>query len=277
MKSRAFAALPVLALLLALAPASRADDPPPAPVAPTETPAAVPGETPDSQAPSRVDSKFTSAQIKELEARVAADSAELQPHFDLGNAYYDQGRLNEALIQFNKVVAMDSTYWKAWVNIGTVNDELSKTSLATNAFNKAIRLQPRDTFAYVKLANSSYAHGDVATAMDNYRLALSIDPKCLEAHFMLGNAFAEQEMYRQAVREWKTVQFHGGSSAAESKLAEDNLETVYAFFAEEPTFLAGLKAIQAGAPRPPAEHKRRPAPAKPSGKKAAPRKTTPKH
>ncbi len=271
MKSRFALALPVLAMLLALAPASRADDPPAA--------AAVPVATADSAAAPvvpRVDSKFTSAQIKELESKVAADSTRLQSRFDLGNAYYDQGRLNEALIQFNKVVALDSTYWKAWVNIGTVNDELSKIGLATTAFKKAIQLQPKDTFAYVKLANSSYAHGDVATAMDNYRNALAIDPKCLEAHFMLGNAFAEQEMYRQAVREWKTVQLFGGPGAAESKLAQDNLETVYAFFAEEPEFLGKLKAIQGGQAQPPTEHKLKPAPAKPGAKKSASKKTTTK-
>ena len=68
----------------------------------------------------------TAAEIKSLEEAVKADSSSAKKHFDLGNAYYDQGRLNEALSQFHRVLAIDSTFWKAWVNVGTVQDELSR-------------------------------------------------------------------------------------------------------------------------------------------------------
>lgn len=85
---------------------------------------------------------------------------------------------------------------------------------------------------------------------------------------MLGNAFAEQEMYRQAVREWKKVQAYGGPTAPESKLAQDNLQTVYAFFAEEPAFSKKLQAITAE-DSPAAPHKAVVATAKSPAPKAA--------
>src|SRR5258707_10057038 len=57
------------------------------------------------------------AKAKPFEQAVVADSLNPQKHFALGNTYYDQGRLNEALAQFNRVVQLDSTFWKGWVNI----------------------------------------------------------------------------------------------------------------------------------------------------------------
>ena len=59
---------------------------------------------------------------------------------------------------------------------------------------------------------------------------------------MMGNAFAEQEMYREAILQWKKVMASGPDSP-EAKLAKDNVETVYTFFAEEPALLQELKAL----------------------------------
>ena len=105
-----------------------------------------------------------------------------------------------------------------------------------------------DTFAYVKLANSLYASGNVAEAMLNYRKALALDSQCLEARFMLGNAFAEQEMYREAIRQWRKVEV-ADPKAPEAKMAHDNVETVYSFFADQPSFVKQLKTITAEEPK----------------------------
>jgi tetratricopeptide (TPR) repeat protein len=192
--------------------------------------------------PPPADSGQLAATLRPLQEAVRLDSLNAQKHFELGNAYYDGGRLQDARAEFQRAVDLDSTFWKGFVNLGTVQDELGFTNLSRPAFETAIRLHPDDAFPYVKMGNSLYASLNKKEAMDYYRRALKVDPRHLETHFMLGNNYAEMDMYREAVREWKKVQAYGPGSA-EARMVEENLKTVYAFFEEHPDFVKELKAI----------------------------------
>jgi cytochrome c-type biogenesis protein CcmH/NrfG len=199
--------------------------------------------------------------LKPLEEAVRVDSLNPQKHFELGNAYFDQGRSQDARAQFQRTVDLDSTFWKGWINLGTVLEDINYRE-SRPAFEHASRLRPKDPVPYVKLGNSYYGTGNRREALDYYRQALKVDPRHLETHFMLGNAYAEQDMYREAVREWKKVQAFGPGSS-EARAVEDNLQTVYKFFEDQPKFQQELKALgvadagrpaagAAGAKRPPA-------------------------
>ncbi len=219
----------------------------PAPVAPAASAAVARSAASAGNAPLGVAApESVSSQLIERVARAEkawrADTTSVQKRFELGNAYYDSGRLLEAEASFMHVLERDSTFWKSWVNLGTVREDLNNAASAQVAFETAIRLQPRETFPRVKYANSLYASNHIYDAIEQYRKALSLDPKCLEALFMLGNAFAEQEMYREAVIQWKRVQAAGAGSD-EARMAGDNLETIYSFFADQPAMQTELRAI----------------------------------
>ena len=212
--------------------------------APEPAPAAPPAgaSTAASGAAVVTDSARATVNVKPLEEAVRIDSLSPQKHFELGNAYFDQGRSQEARAQFQRAVDLDSTFWKGWVNLGTVLDDINN-KLSRPAFERAIRLHPNDAFPYVKMGNSLYASQNRREAIDYYRRALKADPKHLETHFMLGNVYAEQDMYREAVREWKKVQAYGPGSP-EARMVEDNLKTVYTFFSDQPAFVKELKALR---------------------------------
>src|SRR5512140_400307 len=99
------------------------ETPPPA-TAPVQVPGSAPAATP-APAMSPQDSARLAGEIKPLMDAVLADSLNPRKHFELGNAYYDRGRLQDAREQFQRSVDLDSTFWKAWVNLGTVLDELN--------------------------------------------------------------------------------------------------------------------------------------------------------
>ena len=41
-------------------------------------------------------------------------------HNDLGNAYLQQGRYDLALLKYEQATRLDSTYWQAWFNLGSL-------------------------------------------------------------------------------------------------------------------------------------------------------------
>lgn len=148
--------------------------------------------------------------------RARPDDATIAFHF--GNAYYEIGGsypveqkdravayYDSAVIAYVHAVTIDSTYSKAYVNMGLTYDALGKRSEALGALNKAIEVNPNDVLAYCHLGQLQQSVGNYGEAMKNYRKALAIDPNSAQAHYNLGLAFAEQKVFKEALVEWETV------------------------------------------------------------------------
>ncbi len=134
------------------------------------------------------------------------ESSEIQ--FKLGNAYYDEGNPEEAANFYRRAwhAGRDP---KAILNLTYVLQELGKRSEAGQEFKKAIDRIPND--ALIRSHYGDFLSGgedeteSTALAMEQYRYALHIDDKCVEAHFGMGVLFARSGIFREAVVEWERV------------------------------------------------------------------------
>ena len=138
--------------------------------------------------------------------------------FQFGNAYYEKGGsfpveeneravayYDSAVTAYQRAVAIDSTYSKAYVNMGLTYEAMGKGPDAHQALQKAIEVNPQDVLAYCHLGQYLQSHGNYGDAMKNYRRALAIDPNSAQAHYNLGLAFAEQKVFKEALVEWEKV------------------------------------------------------------------------
>jgi tetratricopeptide (TPR) repeat protein len=148
--------------------------------------------------------------------RARPDDATIAFHF--GNAYYEIGGsypveehsaavayYDSAVTAYRRAVAIDSTYSKAYVNMGLAYDAMGKRADARGALRKAIEVNPNDVLAYCHLGHLEQSFGDYGEAMSNYRRALAIDPNSAQAHYNLGLAFAETKVFKEALVEWQKV------------------------------------------------------------------------
>jgi tetratricopeptide (TPR) repeat protein len=66
-------------------------------------------------------------------------------------------------------------------------------------------MAPDDPLILCYLSQAHYDMGGIEEAVNQLLLALEKDPRCPEAHFQLGVAFAAAKIYREAIREWEAV------------------------------------------------------------------------
>ncbi len=164
-------------------------------------------------------------QIVLLNGMIEADTTDARLYFFLGNAYYESGKYDEAIAQFETAVTLKEDYSKAWVNMGIVQDTKHNRRAARDAYNRAIELNPEDVLAYCHLGFSYQSAGENEKAMEYYQKALSIDPNSAQAHYNLGLAFAEARIFKEALVEWNKV-IELDPDGQLGKIAAENVELI---------------------------------------------------
>ena len=74
-------------------------------------------------------------------------------NFKMGNAYFEQGKYEEALREFEAVVKKSPSISPAHVRIGDVHLTLKRYDMALAAYQTALRLSPTRAACHVKLGN----------------------------------------------------------------------------------------------------------------------------
>ena len=153
--------------------------------------------------------------LRDLEKQRADDPTVA---FQLGNTYYSLGTgslghddnlarayYDSAVGEYQRAVRGDSTYSKAYVNMGLAYEAGGKKPDARRVLQQAVRVNPNDVLAHCHLGQLEQSYGNYADAVKLYQRALAIDPNSAQAHYNLGLAFAENKVFREAMIEWEKV------------------------------------------------------------------------
>lgn len=122
-----------------------------------------------------------------FDAATLLDSNAIAPIRNKGLLLKNLGRLEEAKIEFQKVLKIDSIFEEAYYNLGvceidSYNDDFNqktKDSIVSNAisyFKKAVTLNPNYVQALYNLGYSYEFSGDRDNALKYYKQAIDIDP-----------------------------------------------------------------------------------------------------
>ena len=179
---------------------------------------------PGGEQPAPVDS------LRILETEAAADSS-FANLYRLGIAYLDRDRAFEAVQLFDKCTRLDPKNEKAWVNLGASHDAQGHGVQARTAYRRALEIREHDEIALCRLSASLYANALRAAAMDTLRLTLKEHPKSYCAYFTLGVAFADAQMFREAVRAWEHVT-EFGAGTPEAQAAEESINSLLQILGE---------------------------------------------
>ena len=122
--------------------------------------------------------------------RQAAEVEPLNPlyHNAVGAVLLNVGRFPDAQVEFQKAVELDPTYADAFHNLGSAYAEQGKWDEAIGAYKKAlaqtIYASPENT--YNNLGYAYWALDRRKDAEDAFRAALQLEPRLVPSHFWLG-------------------------------------------------------------------------------------------
>lgn len=128
-----------------------------------------------------------------LEKALALFPKHAVAHANLGMAYHDLGKFDEAAIHYRAAVELDPNLVDAENNLGCLLREQGQLAEAEKRLRALTSKHPSYAAAYYNLGLVLKQQGDLAGAASCYRRAIAVNPRYCEAYYNLGNVLRELE------------------------------------------------------------------------------------
>jgi Flp pilus assembly protein TadD len=126
-----------------------------------------------------------------------------EAHNNLGVALAAAGRHAEAVPHYVEVLERRPDQARVRVNLGNALQNLGRLDEAESQFTHALRVDPAAVDAHYNLALTLSRAGRTVEAIGHYERALEIDPRHAAAHNNLGNALARQGRLTEAIEHFE--------------------------------------------------------------------------
>jgi hypothetical protein len=102
-----------------------------------------------------------------------------EAHYVRAGLLFDQGRLAEAIQEYESAAALRPHDYTLWLQLGLARDQANDTEGAIAAFKESVRLAPFYAQPHWQLGNSLYRVGRIDEAFQELRRAAESNPKLL--------------------------------------------------------------------------------------------------
>lgn len=127
-----------------------------------------------------------------------------QALYQLGYAYYKQGRYDEAKETFESGLKIKER-GEFYNGLGLVQMAMDSLKDADFSFRKAISYDPKNPEFHKNLGDVNFKKGVLVIAIESYQEALKLDSTLVDVHYNLGQSYLKQMDFNKAMEEFKTV------------------------------------------------------------------------
>ncbi len=120
--------------------------------------------------------------------------------FTLGGIQFQQDKLEEALMNYQKAVGKFPSFRRAWRNLGLIQARQGKYDDAIKSFTRMIELGGGDAYSYGLLGFAYASKQDYQAAEAAYRNALLLQPDSTEWRLGITRCVFKQEKYEDAAK-----------------------------------------------------------------------------
>lgn len=125
-----------------------------------------------------------------------AELAEVQ--VALGDIYTGRGRLEASIFAYNKAIRLEPRNIEAFVGLADVYTSSNKPKLAEQTYRRALGLQPGNWRAWVKYGRYQFDTGQFGAAEASFRKVIALTPDSVNAYSNLGAALLYLGDFKQA-------------------------------------------------------------------------------
>ena len=139
---------------------------------------------------------------------------------NLGVAYLNQQKLDQARKEFEEAVSSDKDNVTAQLNLGIALLNLSQVAPAEQALQRAAQLAPKDAAVWYNFGLLHRNNGQAEEALSDFSKAAALAPDDANTHYFLGDLYLQQQKYPEAEKEFRrAVELDPVSVSAEFGLA----------------------------------------------------------
>ena len=128
-----------------------------------------------------------------------------EAHYNLGVTYDKKGLTEAAIKELRTAILIYPGYSQAYNNLGIIYAKKGRTREAVRAFLAEKKIVPDSVKAYNNLGIVYGREGRTEEAIHEFLAAIQIDPDYADAHYNLGITYKKQGRYDEAAREFQTV------------------------------------------------------------------------
>ena len=142
-----------------------------------------------------------------------------RPHFNLGAAFSEQKRDEEAIPQYQRALEINPNLAQPHINLGEALERHNKIEEAAEHYRAALQIKPDLPEAHNNIGSILAKQGRTEEAIQSYQNALKIRPHYALAHFNLAHALVENGKVEQGIRHYyQAIQFKPEYAEAHNNL-----------------------------------------------------------
>ncbi|MEN8264842.1 MAG: tetratricopeptide repeat protein [Nitrospirota bacterium] len=140
-------------------------------------------------------------------------------HYNLGTAYKGEGRIQDAVKQYEITIGLDPEYAAAYNNLGNIYRDKGHLDKAIELYRAAIISYPQYSKAYNNLGAAYGLKDSLQKAEEYYLIALKYDPDFAEAYNNLGSIYKSRGQLNDAIIYFKrAIELHPSFTKAYNNL-----------------------------------------------------------
>jgi tetratricopeptide (TPR) repeat protein len=155
-----------------------------------------------------------------LEKAVKLDDQNEEYHFNLGVVYDKLGKLEAAVREMRRVIAINPKYSSAYNFIGYLYaDRGENLDESVRLIKKALELEPDNGYFVDSLGWAYFKKGMLSEAMEKMEKAVSLIPNDTTVLDHMGDVYFKLKMNRKALEQWeKILKINPGDKNASRKI-----------------------------------------------------------
>jgi tetratricopeptide (TPR) repeat protein len=143
--------------------------------------------------------------LEEFEKALAVDPGFYEAYNNRGGALHKMGRPDKAIEDFDRAIVLNPQYAEAYYNRGIAYGGAGMFDKSIESFNRSLEIKPEKVDAYVSRGVSYALLGRNASAMDDFNRAIEIDRNFGRAYLNRGNLYKTTGSEERARSDFQTA------------------------------------------------------------------------